>query len=315
MSYLDALSKSSVLDFDKLQKTIEEQNNPQKSNKEKFKDDRFWKPERDKSGNGFAVVRFLPPALGADGSPEDAVWVKLWDHAFQGPTGKWYIEKSLSTLDQKDPLGELNSFLWNSTKDDNHPNRKQARNQKRRLKYVSNVLVVKDPAHPENEGKVFLFSYGKKIKDKIDNAMFPKIPSLPQLKVFDPFQGANFNIIIETVTNFPNYDQSRFDGPSPIAATTDEIEAVCKQAHSLLELKSPVHYKSRDELQKRLDEVMGFDTQAFIKAGGSTSPGAAPAASYEPAKVKTAEDRTPSPDDEDDDDLAEYQALARQSAA
>ena len=303
MSYTSALKKSSVLSFDNLQKTIEEQNNPQKANKDKYKDDRYWKPVRDKSGNGFAVIRFLPPVLDANGEPEDAVWVKLFDHAFQGPTGKWYIEKSLTTLDQKDPCGELNSYLWNSTKDDNHPNRKQAREQKRRVKYVSNVLVVKDPANPENEGKVFLFSYGKKIKDKIDNAMFPKIPSLPKLKVFDPIEGANFNLIIETVSNFPNNDQSRFDGPTAIDES--DIDRIMSQAHSLLELKTG--YKSRDELLARLNEVMGYDTQAFIKAGGAS----APAASAPSAAVPTAEDRTPAPDADDDDDLAQFQALAR----
>jgi len=172
------------------------------------KDDNFWKPETDKAGNGYAVIRFLPsPAV--DG--EDALpWVKIFDHGFKGPGG-WYIENSLTTLNQKDPVSEYNSLLWNSGIE---ANKGIAREQKRRLKYISNILVIEDSKNPENEGKVFLFRYGKKIFDKITEAMNPQFEDEKAINPFDFWAGANFKLKIRKVEGYQNYDKSEFDSPS-----------------------------------------------------------------------------------------------------
>jgi hypothetical protein len=303
MSYLSTLKKSNTLDLDHLAKVIESQNNP---TFKKEVDERFWKPERDKAGNAYASIRFLPPAV-VNGNVEDVYWVRMFDHAFKGPTGKWYIEKSLTTIDQKDPLGEYNSFLWNSTNDDNSPERKQARAQKRRQRYISNILVVKDPKNPQNEGKVFLFSYGKKVFDKIQGIMFPKFAGAPKINPFDPLEGANFNLVIEQVAGFPNYDQCRFDAPSPIG-TEDEINAICSQAHSLKELIAPHNFKSREELQRNLNAVLGFDVAAYIANETSPIPAkAAPKASPVQAAIQAAIPTVET--DIDDTDLEEFRKL------
>lgn len=302
MSYLSTVKQ---LDLNQLAKIIEEENNPKSFKKEV--DERFWRPERDKAGNAYAVIRFLPPAI-VNGEPEDVLWVRVFDHGFQNPhTGKWYIERSLTTLDQKDPVSEYNSFLWNSTQDDNSPARKQAREQKRRLQYISNILVVKDPKNPQNEGKVFLFQYGKKIFDKIQGIMFPKIPGVPQMNPFDPLVGANFNLFVEKVAGFPNYDQSRFDGPSPIGSES-EIDSICTQAYSLKELVAPDTFKSRSELEARLNDVMGFDVMAHIGSQRN---------SYQPTQVSSSPPSSPqirtvetvTVDEVDDDDLEEFRKL------
>jgi hypothetical protein len=309
MSYLDALSKSNAMDFDHLAKVIEDQNTPKKQSNN---DDRFWKLELDKTGNGFATIRFLPPAL-VNGVPEDKLWVEIFSHGFKGPTGKWYIEKSLSTLKDpglRDAISEYNNALWNSVGDDqpDHPNRKQARNQKRRQRYVSNILVVSDPKNPENEGKVFLFNYGKKIYDKLQAEMFPKNPNMKRLNPFDPVVGADFNVIVEQVGGFPNYDQSRFAAPAPLGSN-DTIEEVCPKAYSLDDLVSPDKFKSKAELASLLDAVMGFDVAAATahlrqnKAGGSAP--VAPAA----RPIPTAETQVSTLSEEDDADLEEFKKL------
>ena len=311
MSYLSTLKKSSSLDLDHLAKVIDGQNNPQKKTFEREdEDERFWKPERDKAGNAFAVIRFLPPAI-VNGEPEDVLWVQTFSHGFQNPqTGKWYIEKSLTTINQKDPVSEFNSILWNSSQDDNSPARKQARAQKRRLQYVSNILV-KDPKNPQNEGKVFLYKYGKKVFDKIQAIMFPKIPGAPQVNPFDPEKGANFNLFIEQVMGYPNYDQSRFDAPSSMGDETS-IEAICSQAYSLKALVDPSNFKTRDKLEERLSEVLGFDVVAYIN---SHKTGAAPVAAvnapvaatnYVPSTPPTVEASVA----DDDADLEEFKRLA-----
>ena len=309
MSYLSTLKKSSSLDLEHLAKVIEDQNNPQKTFKREV-DERFWKPERDKAGNAYAVIRFLPPAI-VNGEAEDVLWVRIFDHGFQNPqTGKWYIEKSLTTIDQKDPVSEFNSILWNSSQDDNSPARKQARDQKRRLQYVSNILVVKDTKNPQNEGKVFLYQYGKKVFDKIQAIMFPKIPGAPQINPFDPISGANFNLFIEQVAGFPNYDQCRFDGPTPLG---DEsvIDSVCSQAYSLKELIAPDKFKSRAELEARLSEVLGFDVVAYVQSNKAGAPPASVAvtAPTPVSKPKTVEDTVSSVPDDEDDDLEQFRRL------
>ena len=212
-------------------------------------DDRLWKPEVDKAGNGYAVIRFLPAPDG-----EDLPWAKLYTHAFQA-SGGWYIENSLTTLGQKDPVSEHNSQLWNSGVDSD---KEVARKQKRKLSYYSNVYVVKDPSNPANEGKVFLFRYGKKIFDKITAAMQPEFEDEQAINPFDFWAGANFKIKIKKVAGYWNYDSSEFAAPAPLLDDDDAMEAVWKQEYSLAELIAPDQFKSYEDLKKRLDYVLGL---------------------------------------------------------
>ena len=212
-------------------------------------DDRLWKPEVDKAGNGYAVIRFLPAPDG-----EDLPWAKLYTHAFQS-SGGWYIENSLTTLGQKDPVSEHNSQLWNSGVDSD---KEVARKQKRKLSYYSNVYVVKDPSNPSNEGKVFLFRYGKKIFDKITAAMQPEFEDETPINPFDFWAGANFKIKIKKVAGYWNYDSSEFAAPEPLLDDDDAMEAVWKQEHSLAEIVAPDQFKSYEDLKKRLDYVLGL---------------------------------------------------------
>ena len=212
-------------------------------------DDRLWKPEVDKAGNGYAVIRFLPAPDG-----EDLPWAKLYTHAFQA-SGGWYIENSLTTLGQKDPVSEHNSQLWNSGVDSD---KEIARKQKRKLSYYSNVYVVKDPSNPANEGKVFLFRYGKKIFDKITAAMQPEFEDEQAINPFDFWAGANFKIKIKKVAGYWNYDSSEFAAPAPLLDDDDAMEAVWKQEYSLAELVAPDQFKSYEDLKKRLDYVLGL---------------------------------------------------------
>ena len=212
-------------------------------------DDRLWKPEVDKAGNGYAVIRFLPAPDG-----EDLPWAKLYTHAFQA-SGGWYIENSLTTLGQKDPVSEHNSQLWNSGVDSD---KEIARKQKRKLSYYSNVYVVKDPSNPANEGKVFLFRYGKKIFDKITAAMQPEFEDEQAINPFDFWAGANFKIKIKKVAGYWNYDSSEFAAPAPLLDDDDAMEALWKQEYSLAEIIAPDQFKSYEVLKKRLDYVLGL---------------------------------------------------------
>ena len=212
-------------------------------------DDRLWKPEVDKAGNGYAVIRFLPAVDG-----EDMPWAKLYTHAFQG-SGGWYIENSLTTLGSKDPVSEYNSQLWNSGID---ADKEVARKQKRKLSYYSNIYVVKDPANPDNEGKVFLFRYGKKIFDKITAAMKPEFEDEEAINPFDFWQGANFKLKIKKVAGFWNYDSSEFAAPSALLDDDDALETLWKKEYSLAELVAPDQFKSYDDLKKRLNYVLGL---------------------------------------------------------
>ena len=233
--------------FDNLMKEVEKISNPQ-SNFNK-NDEREWKPTVDKAGNGYAVIRFLPAPDG-----EDLPWAKLYTHAFQA-SGGWYIENSLTTLGQKDPVSEHNSQLWNSGVDSD---KEVARKQKRKLSYYSNVYVVKDPSNPANEGKVFLFRYGKKIFDKITAAMQPEFEDEQAINPFDFWAGANFKIKIKKVAGYWNYDSSEFAAPAPLLDDDDAMEAVWKQEYSLAELIAPDQFKSYEDLKKRLDYVLGL---------------------------------------------------------
>ena len=211
-------------------------------------DERFWKPELDASGNGYAVIRFLPAPKG-----ESIPWAKLYSHAFQGPGG-WYIENSLTTTGGKDPVGEVNRKLWNSGSDED---KEVARKQKRKLAYYSNIYVVKDPKNPENNGKVFLYKYGKKIFDKIQAAMQPEFQDETPVNVFDLWEGANFKLKIKTVAGYWNYDSSEFAKPDPLLDDDDALEAIWKKQYSLAELVAADQFKSYDELKKRLDYTLG----------------------------------------------------------
>ena len=218
------------------------------SNSGNGSDERLWKPEMDKTGNGFAVIRFLPAPEG-----EDLPWAKIYTHAFQG-TGGWYIENSLTTIGQKDPVSEYNRGLWNSG---NEKDKETVRKQKRKMSYYSNIYVVKDPANPANEGKVFLFKYGAKIFDKITEAMQPEFEDETPINPFDFWQGANFKLKIVKKDGYWNYDKSEFDRVAPLLDDDDAMEAIWKKEYSLTAITAADQFKSYDDLEKRLKYVLG----------------------------------------------------------
>ena len=237
--------KESSGKFDKLQNELEKLNTP--TNTSSFQDDRFWKPELDKSGNGYAIIRFLPQA-----ADEELPWVRLWNHAFKGPGG-WYIENSLTTINKKDPVSEYNTELWNSG---NESDKDIARKQKRVLKYYANIYVVKDAKHPEHEGKVMLFKFGKKIFDKITEAMNPEFDDEEALNPFDLWKGADFKLKIRKVDGYWNYDKSEFATPSQLLESDDELEGVWKKEYSLKAFTAPDQFKNYDELKEKLNRIL-----------------------------------------------------------
>ncbi len=230
---------------DKLIKQVEKLND-----KGNNVDDRIWKPSVDKSGNGYAIIRFLPESEGCD-----LPWTRVYTHAFQGPGG-WLIDQCLTTKDQKCPVCEHNSQLWNSGSD---ANKEVARKQKRRLSYYSNIYIVSDPANPENEGKVFLYKYGKKIFDKIQEAMKPEFADETAINPFDFWSGANFKLKIRRVEGYQNYDKSEFDKPSALFDDDDKLEKVYGMEHDLNEFVAPDKFKSYEDLKKRLVYVLGLN--------------------------------------------------------
>lgn len=242
---LNTLRASRNQDFSKITSAFESDNG---GGSKSYEDNRFWKLERDKAGNATAVIRFLPRVEG-----DELPWVKIFSHGFKGPTGKWYIENSLTTIGKQDPVGELNTTLWNSGSD---ANKEIARSQKRRLQFISNILVVSDPAHPENNGKVMLFKYGKKIFDMIMNKAQPTFEDEKPVNVFDLWEGANFKIRMRTVEGYPNYDQSVFAEATPVAPSDEAILAIVNQQHKLAEFLAPSNFKSYEELKAKLDSVL-----------------------------------------------------------
>ena len=223
--------------------------------KKNYGDDRIWKPTVDKAGNGYAVLRFLPATEGVE-----LPWVRYWDHGFKGPTGQWYIENSLTSIGQADPVGELNSRLWNSGIE---ADKETARRQKRRLHYVANVLVVSDPGNPSNEGKVMLYKFGKKIFEKIMDAMQPDFADEKPVNPFDMWEGADFKLKIRNVEGYRNYDKSEFTTPSALHDGDDSrLEGVYSQLHNLGEFTDPKNYKSYDELKSKLMRVLGEEATA-----------------------------------------------------
>ena len=297
MSFKDLKKQSKLGSLTaKLVKEVEKMNNTGGNT-----DDRIWKLDVDKGGNGYAVIRFLPAP-----ENEDLPFVKLYSHAFQGPGG-WYIENSLTTLGQKDPVSEYNSLLWNNGTD---LGKETARKQKRKLTYVSNVYVVKDPANPENEGKVFLFKYGKKIFDKLTAAMQPEFEDEEAIDPFDFWQGANFKLKAKNVAGYRNYDSSEFAAVSPLLNDDDALESLWKKQFSLAELVAGDQFKTYEELKTRLDYVLGNKktaTAEYEVADEDDGRGAAE------ELVTAAVSTTPSSVNEDDDDaLSYFQKLAEE---
>ena len=290
---ISALRNSNSLD--KLLTQVQKEVSPQTDSKS-YVDERLWKPELDKSGNGYAVIRFLPQPEG-----EDLPWAKLWKHAFQGPTGKWYIENSLTTLNQKDPVSEFNSELWNSGVESD---KEIARKQKRKLEYYSNVYIVSDPAHPENEGKVFLFRYGKKIFDKIMAAMQPEFQDETPINPFDLWQGANFKLKIRKVDGYWNYDKSEFESTSALSDDDGALERIYKSEYSLADFTAADNFKSYDELKKRLNDVLNTTTAPVGTAEDFLDSAPAPTFKSEPAPEPATVDA------DEDDAMSYFQKLA-----
>jgi hypothetical protein len=251
------LKKKSKSGIDDLIKKMEDQNKTKD-----YKDDRFWRLEQDKSGNGFAIVRFLPPV-----DNEDVPWVKMYEHSFQGPGG-WYIENSLTTIGQKDPVGELNNQLWNSGLESD---KDIARARKRRLNYVANVYIVSDPANPQNEGKVFLYKFGTKIFEKIQEAMKPEFSDEEPINPFDFWKGANFRIKIRKVGGFNNYDKSEFDSQTILSDDDSKLEKIWKAQHALQPFVDASNFKSYEELKTRLYEVLGGDIRSTAPSSAKTA--------------------------------------------
>ena len=280
-------------------------------NQKSFGDDRMWKPTVDKSGNGYAVIRFLPAPEG-----EELPWVRYWDHGFKGPTGMWYIERSLTSIGQNDPVSEMNSRLWNSGREED---KEIVRSRKRRLHYVSNIYVVSDPANPENEGKVFLYQYGKKIFDKIMDIMQPDFQDEDPVDPFDFWEGADFKLKIRQVEGYRNYDKSEFASPSPLlGGDDDELEGVYNRMHSLQDFVDPKEFKTYDELKARLVRVLGEDDalgpMSTAESVSLDESAPAPAPKETPAPTPNAAETaaTSGDDDDEDDTLSYFQKLAAQ---
>jgi len=313
MSFSDLKKQSKLGSLtSKLVKEVEKMNTTGGSG-----DERLWKPEMDKTGNGYAVIRFLPAPDG-----EELPWAKLYTHAFQGPGG-WYIENSLTTLGQKDPVSEHNRELWNSGND---KDKETVRKQKRKLSYYSNIYVVKDPANPQNEGRVFLFKYGKKIFDKIMEAMQPEFEDETPINPFDFWQGANFKLKLVKKDGYWNYDKSEFDRVEPLLDDDDALEAVWKKQYSLAAVVAPDQFKSYEQLETRLKMVLGQKTSSRPRYDEETNDEDNDRGSYSPdfssrsQKSELPEDLSAqlnnlssSKSDEDEDDaLSYFQRLAEE---
>jgi hypothetical protein len=270
---------------------------------------KFWKPSRDKAGNGFAIIRFLPAPNG-----EDMPFVRLWDHGFQGPTGLWYIENSLTTINKDDPVSELNSKLWNSGVE---ADKEQARKQKRRLHYIANVYVIKDSANPDNDGKVFLFKFGKKIFDKLNDLMNPQFEDEKPVNPFDLWEGANFRLKIRQFEGYANYDKSEFDSPEPLFEDDSKLENVWKSEHSLQEIVDPKHFKPYAELKAKLYRVLnltGDQVDGNRKAEDEVDEDldmSRFSKSESQQEMKQSQSSMDSVDDDDDEDLAKFRSLIK----
>ena len=284
--------------LDKLRQAMETAS-PTQGEKKSYDDDKYWKPELDKSGNGYAIVRFLPTP-----ENEEMPWVSYFDHGFQGPGG-WYIEKSLTTLSKNDPVSEYNTQLWNTNIE---ANREQARKQKRRLHYVSNIYVVSDPKHPENEGKVFMYRYGKKIFEMLKEAISPAFEDEAAINPFDlRGEGANFKIKIRKVDGYWNYDKSEFDSPAPLFEDENQLNDIYTTLSPLSSIIAPDQFKSYDELKQKLDRVLGMTASTATAASTASDFDDVAFPSPEPT---VAEPTSVSTDAEEDESISYFQKLA-----
>ena len=307
---IQALRKMRNSDFSKIAGEFEKIANPQSESKS-YVDDRFWRLEGDKAGNGTATIRFLPRVEG-----DELPWVRIFSHGFQGPTGKWYIENSLTTLGENDPVGELNTKLWNSGSE---ANKEIARKQKRKLSFTANVLIVSDPKHPENEGKVMLFKFGKKIFDKIMDKARPTFEDEKPVNVFDLWEGANFKLRMRKKDGYANYDESVFSEPAPITEDEDKLLAIVNAQHKLTEFTDRKNFKSYDELKKKLEEVLSGDSFASKSAAEIAEEEDRPVRqASEPAKSapaftpKASKPAPTSVDDDDEDVMAYFEKIAKE---
>lgn len=298
-----SLKKSSTSSLSKLNDELTKLTAPQSS--KPSDDDRFWRPEVDKSGNGYAVIRFLPAASG-----EDVPFVRLFDHAFKGPGGQWLIDGCLTSVGEKCPVCEHNSEEWAvGTKE----SQDRVRQRKRKLSFIANIYVVKDPAHPENEGKVFLYKFGKKIFDKLNAAMNPEFEDEQPLNPFDLWAGANFKLKIRKVEGYQNYDKSEFESAGPLFEDDDQLEGVWKQEYPLQPFLERKNFKTYDEIKTRMQKVLAIEGAAPA-APKSTAPW--DDEDHSPAPAPRAATRAPAPraesswDEQEDDDLAMFQRLA-----
>ena len=303
---IETLRKMRNADFGKIAQEFEKTANPQSESKS-YNDDRFWKLEPDKAGNATATIRFLPRTIKTvDGKEvmDELPWVRIYSHGFQGPTGKWYIENSLTTIGQDDPVGQLNSRLWNTGVE---ADKETARKQKRKLSYIANVLIVSDPKHPENEGKVKLFKFGKKIFDKIMDKARPTFEDEEPVNVFDLWEGADFKLRQRKVEGYPNYDQSVFLEKSAVAESEEEILKIVNSQYLLSEFTDPKNFKSYDELARKLASVLETGN-APTKTAASIAdddddytPPVKEVKKAAPVKIAQSTD-----DDDDDDDAMSY---------
>ena len=300
---IQSLRKMRNSDFGAISNAFEKVANPQ-SEQKSFTDDRFWRLEGDKAGNGTATLRFLPRVEG-----DELPWVRIFSHGFQGPTGKWYIENSLTTLGENDPVGELNTTLWNSGSE---ANKEIARKQKRRLSFTANILVVSDPKHPENEGKVFLWKFGKKILDKIMDKARPTFEDEKPVNVFDFWEGANFKLRMRKKDGYANYDESAFMEPAAIANDDESILHIAKSQVKLSEFTDRKNFKSYDELKKKLNEVLSGDSFASKSAAQIAEDEDRPVAQA----PKIASKPAPAPknvvEDDDEDVMSYFQKIAKE---
>ena len=299
-SDFSSLKKSSTSSLDKINGELTKLSNPQSSKPQE--DERMWRPEVDKAGNGYAVIRFLPAPAG-----EDVPFVRLFDHAFKG-AGGWLIDGCLTTVGEKCPVCEHNSALWaTGTKE----NQAVVRNQKRKLSFISNVYIVKDPAHPENEGKVMLFKFGKKIFDKLNAAMNPEFEDEKPLNPFDLWGGANFKLKIRKVEGYQNYDKSEFEAPGALMEDDSELEAIWKREYPLVSFLERKNFKTYDEIKTRLNKVSGLEgaTAAVQERNDMWGHDDAPTPRSAPVKAAPKAESAPW-DEQEDDDLAIFQKLA-----
>jgi len=269
-------------------------------------DNRFWYPNVDKAGNGYAVIRFLPAPAN-----EDVPFVRVFEHGFKGPTGLWYIENSLTSISQVDPVGEINSKLWNSTTDDDSPARKQARSQKRKLTFIANIYIMTDQNNPENNGTLRLFKFGKKIFDKLNEAMNPQFADEDAVNPFCLWTGAALKLKIRNVEGYRNYDKSEFATSGPLFEDDSKMETIWKQEHSLQTFLDPSNFKSYEELSKRLAVVLGND-----KLGANRTPIKKDEDKdlpwSEPKKEREVQEKTlPSKAEDEDEDIEFFKSLAK----